>query len=868
VPIAANTTYVASYHAPAGGFSYTRPFFTAPLTASPLAAPVDAGVFRWGSSGFPDQSFQGSNYWVDVSFATTAVDAVPPVVEAHTPPAGATGVSPGGAVTASFSEPINPASLVFVLRDAANTPVAANVTYDAAARKATLQPLALLNLSTPYTASVSGATDAGGNVMAAFSWPFVTGGAAESIWGSGGSPAVTSQQDTAALELGMKFRSEIGGYVKGIRFYKGAGNTGTHTGSLWSATGELLGRVTFTGESGSGWQQALLPVPVQISPNTTYVVSYHAPNGGYSLSQGFFAGNAPANWPLQGLADGQDGPNGLFRYGPSAFPDQSYGASNYWVDLMFATSFVDSVAPTLTAKSPAASATKVAPGSNVTATFSEPVQSGSISFVLRDAQGNTLPSTLTYDAASRTATLNPNSDLSLGGSFTATVSGAKDPADNVMTQVSWSFSTPSCPCSIWDASATPAVAAQGDSGAIELGVKFRSEISGYVSGIRFYKGAGNTGTHVGSLWSATGTLLASAVFSNESGSGWQQVTFAGPVAIQAGTTYVASYFAPNGHYSLDVPYFTEDRIAWPLTALDTAEAGGNGLYRYTSTSAFPTNSYNGSNYWVDVVFTPTASDAIPPSLTSRTPAPNATGIAPDALVSATFNEAIDQQTLSFVLRNESNAQVAAAVTYDAATRKATLNPNADLLLGETYTATLQAEDVAGNEMAAAVWSFSTQACPCTLWQPSATPAVASQSDTQAIEVGVKFRSEVDGYIKGVRFYKGAANTGTHVAHLWTASGQLLATATFSGESATGWQQVDFQAPVAIDADTTYVASYHAPNGGYARNSDYFGNGLDVFPLSAPASGNGVYAYGPSGTFPVNSFASANYWVDVVFITEP
>ena len=32
------------------------------------------------------------------------------------------------------------------------------------------------------------------------------------------------------------------------------------------------------------------------------------------------------------------------------------------------------------------------------------------------------------------------------------------------------------------------------------GVKFRTTQAGSITGIRFYKGAGNTGTHVGSLW--------------------------------------------------------------------------------------------------------------------------------------------------------------------------------------------------------------------------------------------------------------------------------------------------------------------------------------------------------------------------------
>src|SRR4051812_46012151 len=80
-------------------------------------------------------------------------------------------------------------------------------------------------------------------------------------------------------------------------------------------------------------------------------------------------------------------------------------------------------------------------------------------------------------------------------------------------------------------------------------------------------------------------------------------------------------------------------------------------------------------------------------------------------------------------------------------------------------------------------------CPCTIWAAGATPANAALTDGQPIELGVKFTADVDGFVTAIRFYKGAQNTGPHVGHLWSAAGTLLATATFSGESTSGWQQV-------------------------------------------------------------------------------
>ena len=85
----------------------------------------------------------------------------------------------------------------------------------------------------------------------------------------------------------------------------------------------------------------------------------------------------------------------------------------------------------------------------------------------------------------------------------------------------------------------------------------------------------------------------------------------------------------------------------------------------------------------------------------------------------------------------------------------------------------------------------------------------------------------------MRFYKGAGNTGVHTGSLWTSSGALLSTGTFTSETASGWQQMLFPAPVAVSAGTTYVASYHAPNGHYAADSNYFATALTNGPLQAP-----------------------------------
>lgn len=151
---------------------------------------------------------------------------------------------------------------------------------------------------------------------------------------------------------------------------------------------------------------------------------------------------------------------------------------------------------------------------------------------------------------------------------------------------------------------------------MELGVKFQTAAPGAVTAIRFYKGVQNIGTHAGNLWSSTGTLLATATFTNETASGWQQVNLSSPVTLTAGTTYVVSYHT-NGFYSADPSFFTTALTNGPLTAAATSPASGNGVYAYGKSGTFPSSSYNSNNYWVDVAFLPAANQHPAPSIDAK-----------------------------------------------------------------------------------------------------------------------------------------------------------------------------------------------------------------------------------------------------------
>jgi hypothetical protein len=203
-----------------------------------------------------------------------------------------------------------------------------------------------------------------------------------------------------------------------------------------------------------------------------------------------------------------------------------------------------------------------------------------------------------------------------------------------------------CPCTLFDASSAPAGTAAEDS-PLEVGVRLQSDEDGYITALRFYKQANNTGTHVGHLWSSSGVQLAEATFTNETASGWQEVELTTPVPITAGETYVASYHSSAGRYAYTPQGFAAGLDNAPLHAPADSLAAGNGVYGYGATSTFPTQSFNASNYWVDAVFRQTLpADETPPTVTAVAPADGATDVDRDGDVSASFSEDLDADTVT------------------------------------------------------------------------------------------------------------------------------------------------------------------------------------------------------------------------------
>lgn len=397
-----------------------------------------------------------------------------------------------------------------------------------------------------------------------------------------------------------------------------------------------------------------------------------------------------------------------------------------------------------------------------------------------------------------------------------------------------------CPCKIFPApivsNLDPELGTNGGNG-IVLGVKFRSSINGYITGIRFYKAAANTGVHIGQLWQEgnLSTPLATATFTNESESGWQEVSLSTPVAITAGATYVASYFSPNGIFSFTTKNFNTSVVTGPLTALSApGTVPENGVFRVASAPEYPQNGGpEQRNFLVDVIFNTTPTCSI-------------------------------------------NGTIAVSGPVCAGQEiKLKLTPTS----GQTpYSVTLNNQVVTGVanniEFGSGVTASDPTLVNLSIWPPSTNPQFVS-NNTGLRELGLKFRTSMAGVITGIRFYKTVeSGEGTFSVRLYDqTTGNLVdgfstASITINSSGVSGWQQANFSQPITVQANRTYVASYVAPNGGYAESPTFFTLPVNNGPLTALQDGidgpNGVYKIGSAAGIPTTDGNSSNYWVDVVF----
>jgi hypothetical protein len=301
-------------------------------------------------------------------------------------------------------------------------------------------------------------------------------------------PQTLANSDGAGVnyELGLRFTPTAAGQIRSIRFYKSSSESGSHTGKIYAANGQLLASVVFANESGSGWQVQNLATPLNVIANTEYTVSVNTGNTYYVATN---------NGLSSGITSGSlQSPAGGGVYGPvGSKPNLTWQYSNYFRDVVF----------------------------------------------VPNPTGQSLFTTQTPQLLSNTDGPNAN---------------------------------------------------------YELGMRFTTTTAGQIKAIRFYKSSSESGVHSGKIYAASGQLLALVNFTSETGSGWQVQNLPAPLNIAANTEYTVTVNTGNSYYVA-----TNNGLATQITNGSLRSVGGG---VFGPVGAKPTQSWQSSNYFRDVVFSP------------------------------------------------------------------------------------------------------------------------------------------------------------------------------------------------------------------------------------------------------------------------
>jgi methionine-rich copper-binding protein CopC len=310
--------------------------------------------------------------------------------------------------------------------------------------------------------------------------------------------------------------------------------------------------------------------------------------------------------------------------------------------------------PTVVAHTPAIDARVVGAGSVVTATFSEDVLAAdSSSFVLYGPNWNVVPATVTYDSATRTATLDPSVDLAPRTRYTVDLVGGVHDSDwNWLPYTTWSFSTGPAPTVT---GRTPAVNGLSVAVGANVTAQFSVPVTGWSS-------------TTAQLKTSTGKVVPAAVSYNAS---TRTLTLNPTANLVADSRYTVTLAGkPSG---------IRDGVDNPLA---------------TTTWSFTTGAA--------------------PIVTARTPASGATGVSESSNVAVRFSEPVRGLSGSTVqLKTPTGKAVPAALSYNSSTRTLTLDPTTALARGTRYTVvvlggTSAIRDDAGNPLPTLTWVFRTR----------------------------------------------------------------------------------------------------------------------------------------------------------------
>jgi len=418
----------------------------------------------------------------------------------------------------------------------------------------------------------------------------------------------------------------------------------------------------------------------------------------------------------------------------------------------------------------------------------------------------------------------------------------------------------------------PHVTSVSDSDPINVGVKFQVKGAPYVSGVKFYKGTGNTGTHVAHLYDVTAT------YTSETSSGWQTVDFSSEVQVRDDHNYIVWVSMPNGHYAADSPMVGGDNYFGTMYGhgfgnsedVVTISQGDNGVYGYTSDDSVVPGSSYAANYWVSPVVgdgtTPQNSSGYSSSaaLSGRTLSWSTTGKDTNSATST------GQIVRTKLIRQQ--GEIFDVVGYQTGNNSSITDPSAPRGIGYSYR--VINVDACGNES-----NGSSVASPAGTSHPtdnlfSSDPTSVDTAMTDPATIGMRWKTATAGNISAVRIHRAADTAPTDDKQLtvgvWDTSGNLLASRSLlPGNQEEGWIDVQLTSPLSVAANTDYIVGYFTPNGRESYTNNTFDNAVTNGDLSAPASTmgapNGVYSLNSTMAFP-STAATNNTWygIDVDF----
>ena len=716
-------------------------------------------------------------------------------------------------------------------------------------------------------------------------------------------PGTPASTDTNAVELGVKFRTDSRRLhhrrplLQGRRQHRHAlGTCGPPPARCWR-------RATFTSETATGWQQVTFATPVadhRRTPPTSPRTS--RPNGRYAADAGYFAlGGVDNAAAARARATAPTAATASSATAPDRLPDQTLQAAQLLGRRRLPTSGADTTPPTVTARTPGRrrdgrddARRRQRDASARRSTADRTIARSSCATPAAPSS----PATVSYDAATRRPRSRRRAPLASATTYTATVGGPatrrgrqRARADRHLVVHDRVAPAPARARSGARRRRRDA-ASSDDRSAVELGVKFRADVAGYDHRRALLQGRRQHRHPLGQPVDARPARCSRrATFTGET----RDRLAAGRPSprrspVTADTTYVASYFAPNGRYARRRRLLRARRVdnAPAARARATGVDGGERRLPLRQPRGFPTRARSS-----DATTGSTSSSTTSrrrhrraPTVTGATPAAGATGrLGDDAVVRATFSEPIDR-TATLTVDASGPGERPRGRDGRLRRRPTTATPHAERAArraATAYTATASRAaptDVAGNPLAATVHAGrsrpSARACPCTLWSSTrrrrpGRRGARRQRRRARRQVPRRRRAAT---ITGVRFYKGAGqHRHARRQPVDARPARCSRRATFTGETASGWQQVTFATPVAVTAGHDLRRLLLRPERPLrARRRLLLGRGRRQRARctrcrAAPTAATASTATARAASRPRPSGAT-NYWVDVVFDTTP